>query len=167
MYRDPYGLEVSQMKLDPTEMPKFLTLTNKARMGLRNKKRRQEGLYNKVRTSINKYPLESPDHYWGEWKRDPLISTNVKDALQAIGVSSSILGPSVYALYQSELNNIEQTHKLANSLLRTAGLPEITTDQDIYEYFSEHPHPILNADNLYMAASDRDLLNKLNANKNE
>jgi len=99
MYRDPYGLEVSQMKLDPTEMPKFLTLTNKARMGLRNKKQRVSGLYNKVRTLKQKYPLESPDHYWGEWERDPLIPIDVKEASKAIGVSAPILGPMGYALY--------------------------------------------------------------------
>lgn len=171
MYRDPYGLEVSQMKLDPTEMPKFLTLTNKARMGLINKKQRVSGLISKLNTSIKEYkPLRSPARSWTIYRRH-LIPTDVKDASKAIIGSSSVLGPSVYGLYQSELNNREQTHKLANSLLRTAGLPEITTDQDIYEYFRKHPHPILNADNLYIAASDRDLyldfLNKLKANKNK
>lgn len=172
MYTDPYNLEVNRMKLDPTEIPKFLTLTNKAKMGLVNKRQRVQGLVNKLNTSIRKYnPLRSPSHNWVEGYRYPLIPTNVKDVSKAILATSSTLGPSGYILYQSELNGIKHAADRMNSLLKKAGLPEVTADQDLYEYFKEHPHPILNADNVYNSASDRDLyrdlLNKLNASKNK
>ena len=172
MYIDPYNLEVNRMKLNSTEIPKYLTLTNKAKMGLVNKRHRVNGLLHKFYTLTNtQRPLRSPSRSWVEGYRYPLIPEDIKDATAGIlGISSSS-GLMGYALYQSEKKDIEHAVNIMNSLLRRAEYPEIAGEQDLYEYFKEHPHSILNADNVYNSASDRDLyldlLNKLNASKNK
>ena len=157
MYTDPYSQSlIKRMNLDPMEIPKYYDLRNAVEMSLKHKQSRRRGLVTKINKLVKDYHLTRPNPNWTEGYRYPLIPYDIKDLTKGVLGSSGAMSLPLYGVYKHQQRESERVLKNINTILKHAGIPEIG-NQDLYEYFKKHPHPILNADNVYNSASNRDL----------
>ena len=169
MYNDPYiQLNIPSYDIPTNFINKYWELRDKAQRTLSRTERYKYNLERKIDDNYGKLKemVWKPQRDW-DFAKDNLIPDQFY-SYSALGAGGATITPIIVKGVK-DFDSEKQELKVINTLLKKVEYPEFDNYQDLYEYLEKYPHSILNGDNLYKAARDRnsylDLLKKLKNTK--